>query len=151
MNLLPGVVEKVTGIPMDQYLRRGLFKEMGITEFKWDHDSSGNSIGMSGFEVRPADLAKLGELVLDKGMWNGKQLIASNWIDSLIAQGQPFYPDCGLLWWRTPDHVSFVVDPAQIDKLEKPGVNHEFTKKVRKIVGTCRSESRYVDVLTREL
>ncbi len=150
VNLLPGIVQKVTGEPLDAFLKNGLFKEMGITDFKWDHDSSGNPIGMAGFDVRPIDLAKLGELVLDKGRWNGKQLISANWIDSLTAQGQPFDSSCGLLWWRTPNHTSYIVDAAQIKKLRDAGAGKSFISKVEEIKGTYNSETDYIAALTHE-
>src|SRR5699024_765363 len=71
VNLLSGIIQKASGQKMDHYLRGGLFKEMGITDFNWRTDDEGNPIAMAGLQIYPSDLAKLGQLVLHKGSWKG--------------------------------------------------------------------------------
>jgi len=79
VNLLAAVIEKTTGKRMDIYLGEELFKPMGITDFTWSLDKAGNPHSMSGLQVYAEDLAKLGQLVLNKGSWDKKQLIDASW------------------------------------------------------------------------
>lgn len=77
-NLLSGIVQKASGLHLDEFLQKNLFSSIGITNFKWLKDKSGNPLGMSGFHVLPEDLAKIGMLILNKGKWNGKQLLSED-------------------------------------------------------------------------
>ena len=76
VNLLSGVIQKVSGKRMDLYMREELFSPLAITDVAWELDSAGNALVYAGLAIQPADLAKLGQLVLNRGRWRGRQLIA---------------------------------------------------------------------------
>src|SRR3989337_1886553 len=59
----------------------------------------GNPIGMAELMIKADDMAKVGLLVLHKGSWNGKQIIAESWFDESMNPGQDSNRTCGLLWW----------------------------------------------------
>lgn len=61
-NLLAGLVGEAAGSRLDRFLGEELFGPMGITDFSWSLDDAGNPHGMAGFQVRPEDLARLGQL-----------------------------------------------------------------------------------------
>jgi len=141
VNLLAGIVEKASGKRMDLYLRDELFAPLGITNFTWTLDSAGNPQAMSGLHILPADFAKLGQLTLNRGKWDGQQLIASHWFDLSLQPGQQYQPSCGLLWWLTFDHVTYTVGDDQIADLtaraaQDGSLPADFVKKAAKLKGT---------------
>jgi CubicO group peptidase (beta-lactamase class C family) len=135
VNLLAGVVEKASGQKMDEYLREGLFGSLGIEQFAWTHDKAGNPHGMSGLQILPADFAKLGQLVVQRGQWKGEQLIAPQWLDESMKAGQPYVPTCGLLWWLISDREERVVDDEFLERMRKAGVDGGFVEKIASIRG----------------
>ena len=84
VNLLAGIVQKASGKKMDALLRSDVFGPLGITDFVWVRDSAGNPFSYARLEILPEDMAKLGQLALDRGRWQGKQLIAPEWFDAIM-------------------------------------------------------------------
>jgi CubicO group peptidase (beta-lactamase class C family) len=74
------IVNKVTGQTVVDYLQPRLFDPLGIAKPTWETSPQGISIGGYGLYVRTEDIAKVGQLYLQKGKWNGKQLIPADWI-----------------------------------------------------------------------
>lgn len=108
-NLLAGVVEKASGLSLDKFLDKHLFSQMGITNFSWVTDKAGNPLGMSGFQVLPEDLAKIGILIMNNGQWEGSQLLSKDWITQMVT---PAYPggDYGFEWWLMYEGKALVID-----------------------------------------
>lgn len=101
-NLLAGVVERAAGKKLDDYLKDEIFGPLGIKQFEWTHDRSGNPYASSGLQMRPDDLAKLGQLMLDEGTWNGHELIAARWVrEATRPSGRSAH--YGHLWWMATD------------------------------------------------
>ena len=73
--MLSAIVQKVTGQPVVEYLRPRLFDPLGIENPTWDASKQGVSLGGFGLNVRTEDIARFGQLYLQKGMWQGKQLL----------------------------------------------------------------------------
>lgn len=78
--IVGAIVTKVTGQKLIDYLKPRLFEPLGIEGVDWDTDSQGISTGGSGMRVKIEDMAKLGQLYLQNGKWNGKQLLPEAWI-----------------------------------------------------------------------
>ena len=78
--MLSAIVQKTTGQTVVDYLKPRLFDPLGIENPQWDTNPQGISIGGYGLHVRTEDIAKFGQLYLQKGQWNGKQLITPEWI-----------------------------------------------------------------------
>lgn len=74
------IVQKVTGQTVLDYLTPRLFEPLGIEKPTWDKSPQGISIGGYGLYLCTEDIAKFGQLYLQKGLWNGKQLIPAEWI-----------------------------------------------------------------------
>src|SRR6185369_15697784 len=74
------IVQKVTGQTVLDFLRPRLFEPLGIEHPLWDTNFQGISLGGYGLRVRTEDIAKFGQLYLQKGRWNGKQLIPAEWV-----------------------------------------------------------------------
>lgn len=80
------IVQKVTGQTVLDYLKPRLFEPLGITQPVWDTNSQGISLGGYGLRVRTEDIAKFGQLYLQKGHWNGQQLIPSIWVEQATSK-----------------------------------------------------------------
>ena len=79
--MLSAIVQKVTGEKVVDYLTPRLFEPLGIQGMDWEVDPMGINTGGWGLRVKTEDLAKFGQLYLQKGMWNGKQIIPADWIE----------------------------------------------------------------------
>lgn len=134
VNLLAGIVAKASGVPMDQYLQRKLFAPMGIQPGKWERDEAGNPHSMSGLPLSAADAAKLGQLVLDEGRWNGQQLLPAAFVREMLAKSK-LVEESGLLWWRVPAWGRFIADANSVETLRKAGVPDAVVRKLQPLVG----------------
>ena len=143
VNLLTGVVEQATGKRLDLYLRDDLFAALGIRDFDWQLDSVGHAEVYAGLRMYPEDLAKLGQLVLDRGRWKGRRLIDAAWIDDAL-RGTPLNPRCGLLWWLIPERTTFIIDDDWLRALEAGGVDTAFLRGVTAIRGRYESLDAYI-------
>jgi CubicO group peptidase (beta-lactamase class C family) len=89
----------------DEYAGIHLFGPLGIRERDWDYGAVDGYRLMDGsLRLRPRDMAKLGELVADRGNWNGKRVLSAEWIDEstspLIVPDANSSERYGYLWWR---------------------------------------------------
>ena len=80
------IVQKVTGQTVFDFLRPRLFEPLGIEHPVWDANFQGISLGGYGLRVRTEDIAKFGQLYLQKGRWNGKQLVPAEWVTMATAK-----------------------------------------------------------------
>lgn len=79
--MLSAIVQKVTGQKVIDYLRPRLFQPLGIEGMDWEVDPKGINVGGWGLRIKTEDMAKFGQLFLQKGKWNGKQIIPAFWIE----------------------------------------------------------------------
>ena len=80
------IVQKVTGTTVLDYLKPRLFEPLGIENPTWEVSPQGISTGGYGLSVRTEDIAKFGQLYLQKGVWQGKQLVPKEWIEAATAR-----------------------------------------------------------------
>jgi len=80
------IVQKVTGQTVLDFLRPRLFEPLGIEHPVWDANFQGISLGGYGLRVRTEDIAKFGQLYLQKGRWNGSQLLPAEWVAMATAK-----------------------------------------------------------------
>src|SRR5688572_26787499 len=79
--MLSATAQKITGQTLRDYLMPRLFAPLGIPMPDWDSTPQGINIGASGLHLRTEDIAKFGQLLLQRGEWQGKRLIPAEWID----------------------------------------------------------------------
>ncbi len=79
--MLSAIVQKVTGEKVIDFLRPRLFGPLGIEGMDWEVDPRGINTGGWGLRLKTEDMAKFGQLFLQKGKWNGKQLLPPEWIE----------------------------------------------------------------------
>lgn len=85
-GVLAAIVHKVTGQRVSDYLKPRLFEPLGIEEPQWDTSPQGETIGGYGLHLRTEDIAKFGLLYLQKGKWNGKQLVPAAWVEQATSK-----------------------------------------------------------------
>lgn len=94
--MLSAIVQKRTGKPVLEYLKPHLFDPIGIEGQTWENCPKGINTGGWGLSVKTEDIAKFGQLYLQKGMWNGKRLISEAWIadatSKQVSNGDPNSP-----------------------------------------------------------
>lgn len=83
---LSAIVTKVTGQKVVDYLKPRLFDPLGIENPQWGTSTEGYSQGGYGLSVVTEDIAKFGQLYLQKGKWNGKQLISEKWVEMATSK-----------------------------------------------------------------
>jgi CubicO group peptidase (beta-lactamase class C family) len=113
-ELLAHVFKKVTGKNIDDYADEHLFKPMGI-HYYWKHSPTGLPDTEGGLYLSPHDLAKIGQMYLKGGMWNGQEIVSSFWIKESMAPNVPVPGSdwkYGYLWWlqsfgSTPQDVAW--------------------------------------------
>jgi len=84
--MLSAIVQKVTGETVLDYLRPRLFEPRGIEHPTWETSPQGITAGGFGLNVRTEDIARFGQLYLQKGKWQGKQLVPEAWIEAATAR-----------------------------------------------------------------
>lgn len=78
--MVSAIVQKVTGTKVIDYLRPRLFEPLDIHGMTWETCPRGINTGGWGLSVKTEDLAKFGQLYLQQGQWNGRQLLPASWI-----------------------------------------------------------------------
>ena len=106
-ELMAEVVRSATKMSADDYAKRHLFTPLGITAFHWKRTPTGHPDTEGGLYLDPLDLAKIGQLYLDDGMWRGTRVLAAGWareatgrIVDHVAPANANSPGYGYQWWR---------------------------------------------------
>jgi CubicO group peptidase (beta-lactamase class C family) len=84
--MLSAIVQKVTGQTLLDYLKPRLFEPLGIEHPTWEASPQGISAGGYGLSIRTEDIARFGQLYLQKGQWSGKQLVPAAWVEASTAR-----------------------------------------------------------------
>lgn len=117
--MLSAIVQKATGITVLDYLRPRLFEPLGFKDPTWLESPQNISLGAYGLSARTEEIARFGQLYLQKGMWNGRQLIPANWVEQATsvqtsngsAPTSDWDQGYGFQFWRSR-HNSFRGDGA---------------------------------------
>jgi CubicO group peptidase (beta-lactamase class C family) len=86
---LSAIVTKATGQTSLEFLKPRLFEPLGIENPDWPSSPEGNSLGGYGLMLCTEDIARFGQLYLQKGKWNGKQLVPESWIEQATSKQVP--------------------------------------------------------------
>ncbi len=98
--ILGAIIQKVTEMKLRDFADQYLFDPLGITDVSWKENPQGINIGWGEIWLNPHDMAKFGLLFLNKGHWNGKQVVSESWVD-LSTQGhikQDLFDQYGFQW-----------------------------------------------------
>ena len=133
-QILPTLVKRITGIEISLYLNKKLFKPLNI-KFKWNKDDSGSSYGPNGLMISTDGLCKVGMMIMNDGIWNGKKILDIKLINSMTRKriDQKDMKKCklfkytdktgyGLLWYKLNDLIiaeGYLGQQLVIDKKRK--------------------------------
>ncbi len=84
--LLSAILQRATGQRLLNYLTPRLFAPLGMVNPTWEQDPRGIDVGGWGLSITTEDIAKFGQLYLQRGRWNGVQLIPADWVDSATVK-----------------------------------------------------------------
>ena len=91
--MLSAIVQQVTGQTLFDYLKPRIFDPLSIKGIDWDKNPQGINLGMIGLRLHTEDMAKFGQLLLQNGKWNNRQLIPESWVKEAtsfkIESGDP--------------------------------------------------------------
>jgi CubicO group peptidase (beta-lactamase class C family) len=109
--VLSALITRKTGRSALDFAKQQLFEPLGITSAKWDEiDAQGVTDGEAGLSLSPHDMAKIGYLYLHNGVWDGKQIISSSWIDRVrdgkVTATYGFH--YANLWWSLPEKGAYM-------------------------------------------
>jgi CubicO group peptidase (beta-lactamase class C family) len=104
-HVLSSIVYWVTWQNVRKFADKNLLKPLGITDYGWETDNWGIHLGGWGMQLTPRDMAKLGYLYLNKGVWEGQQIVPASWIAESVKPrvdtgGGTWY---GYQWWVFPE------------------------------------------------
>ena len=99
--VLAHLIAQGTGMPLLDYARQKLFAPLGIADVEWVIGTNGEAAAASGLRMRPQDLAKIGQLVLNEGRWDGMQLVPTDWLEESFKPRSQVDDDLeyGYQWW----------------------------------------------------
>ncbi len=104
-HLLSAIIQKTTKMNALDFAREHLFGPLGVTDVAWESDPSGVTIGGSRMWMTPHDMAKIGWLYLQQGVWDGARIVSSSWIESAtrsrvdVRSSMAVFKQYGYQWW----------------------------------------------------
>ena len=92
--ILSRIVEKRAGEPLDNLLWRELLFPIGCLEAAFSRCPKGHPMGATGLYIRAAEVAKLGSIYLNGGMYGSRRILSENWVRTVLARGYELKPKC---------------------------------------------------------
>lgn len=86
-EIIPGLIKEKTEVHLDTYMEENIFNPLQIKNYDWEmYKSNGYPSASGSLRLTPRDMAKIGQLMLNKGVWNNKQIISESWIENSIKK-----------------------------------------------------------------
>ena len=110
--LIGAIIEETSGKRLDDFANENLFAPLDIREFYWYSAANGRTGPMGNLYLSTLDLAKIGQLILNEGEWNGQRLISSTRIDEItnarfdISNKDPFADAYGHFWFKATKRIN---------------------------------------------
>ncbi|MFN2233479.1 MAG: serine hydrolase domain-containing protein [Anaerolineales bacterium] len=112
--MLAAIVQKLTGGTVLEYLTPRLFEPLGISGATWDSHPNGVNFGGWGLNIKTEDIARFGQLYLQKGQWGGQQLVPADWVEAATAKQVPNGPDENPDWEQGYGYQFWRCQPAGV-------------------------------------
>ncbi len=105
--MLSAIVQHVIGMTVLEYLQPRLFAPLGITGATWEQSPQGINTGGWGLKLKTEDIARFGQMYLQRGMWNGQRILPEAWIEEATSYQVPnnqenidWHQGYGYQFWR---------------------------------------------------
>jgi len=102
VHILSAIIQETTGMTALAFAQEHLFGPLGISDVIWPPDPQGHNWGWGDIKLAPHDMAKLGYLYLNEGLWDGQQVLSSAWVKAATSSQQHATNGYGYLWWLKP-------------------------------------------------
>jgi CubicO group peptidase (beta-lactamase class C family) len=79
--IISGIISNVSKMSIMDFAKKYLFEPLGITKYRWTIDPAGHGMTAGSFYILPADMMKIGLLVKNKGIWEGKRIVSEKWVN----------------------------------------------------------------------
>jgi CubicO group peptidase (beta-lactamase class C family) len=103
MHVLSNIVRQTTSHSAEAFARESLFGPLGVGNIIWPADGDRNNHGWGDLHLTPTDMARIGQTFLHSGQWNGRQVVAKDWVQQatvpVVKAGDRYY---GYGWWVDP-------------------------------------------------
>lgn len=105
---LSGMFKQRTGAHADVFAETHLFGPLGITQSRWFQNQEGHPHLGGGLRLRALDIARFGQMYLQRGRWGSRQVVPASWVAASFSEQVRFpaplrrYTGYGYLWWRLP-------------------------------------------------
>jgi CubicO group peptidase (beta-lactamase class C family) len=136
VNLLSGIIRKVSGESMEKFLVENLFRPLDIRDYSFEHDRAGNTWAMDQLRMKASDLVKFASVLANGGRWHGRQIISEKWLAlasqvALVNLGaeHPY----GLCLIASDLDSPVTIPAATVDALEKAGLTDSLVVKLRSL------------------
>jgi CubicO group peptidase (beta-lactamase class C family) len=96
--MLSAIAQRLSGQRLVHYLQPRLFEPLGIEGATWDTSPQGIDVGGWGLKIRTRDIARFGQLYLQKGEWHGQRLIPETWVNEATSRQVPNGPSENADW-----------------------------------------------------
>ncbi len=156
-QLLEPVLRHSTKQTVEDFASKFLFDPIGIKSFAWEKTPKGHPAMGMGADMTARDMARFGQLYLNKGKWNGEQIISKAWIEeSLTPYGKLFdFVDYGYMWYLEP---AITINNKKIQYYNALGhggqtvaIYPDLNMVVVIIAGNYNNESDYYELLEKYL
>jgi CubicO group peptidase (beta-lactamase class C family) len=104
-HMLSAIITEATGMNTLEFAKENLFDPLEITKVEWSADDRGYPLGAAYLRIKPADMVKFGNLILNKGKYNGNQIVPETWINEMTTvkistnNDVPYGPEYGYQVW----------------------------------------------------
>jgi len=118
-HVLSALLSRITGAPASYFARELLFDPITLGATPWREDKAGNTRGWTGLSMTPRDLARIGILCLERGAWNGHQVVSAEWVAASTQEHVPTPTEgrpsrgYGYHWWVDAEAGIFYAEASE--------------------------------------
>ena len=109
-HIISAIIQNQTNKTTKEWAEEVFFSKLNMQNYDWISYKDGITMGAFGLLATPREMAKIGQLVLNKGIWNGEQIIGSDWIEEMTTSKVPdkdvnyYGTTFGYYWWIDERH-----------------------------------------------
>jgi CubicO group peptidase (beta-lactamase class C family) len=123
-HLLSAILQQATGMTALEFARQNLFEPLGIRDVIWPADPQGVTRGWGDIRLLPADMAKIGFLWRNRGVWDGRPIVSRRWVEDSVkpwikTHGDDHY---GYGWW-----IATAQEKGEYDSYRADGRGGQYT------------------------
>ena len=109
--LLGQIIRRTSGLNAEEFSEKYLFGPLGISHYRWLRYNDGSINTGGGLLLKPRDMAKIGQMMLNNGKYDGKQIVSEEWItestdNNIAPKSSPMGSGYGYQWWRGETNIN---------------------------------------------